>query len=86
MKKKPILIAAFLISLLSTTVAFARAGGAGGESIVGGDDGGSLDVILDILWYVLVFIPFPWNIAAGAILAIALYVMGKRMKSKSNKD
>ncbi|HWZ22312.1 MAG TPA: hypothetical protein VNW06_06630 [Cytophagaceae bacterium] len=68
-----------VLFMLIVNYAMARAGGGGGSSSGGsGDEEGG---ILEILWYVVMFIPFPWNLAVGIVIAIAAFLIGKRMKA-----
>lgn len=66
------------IAVFMPLVAEARMGGAGG----GGDSGGG-DGIGALIFYILMMIPFPWNLVVIAILIVAFYIGKKKAKQRS---
>ncbi|PLW93023.1 MAG: hypothetical protein C0592_07770 [Marinilabiliales bacterium] len=67
-----------LILLLVVAEAYARAGGGGGGGGGGGDDG-----IVGLIIYLLMALPFPWNIIAIGVLLLLLYLGRKKRKQAS---
>ena len=64
--------------LLIAVVVYARAGGGGGSSGGGGGDG-----IGALLIYLILAIPFPWNLIVIAIIVILYYFGNKKAKQQS---
>lgn len=70
-----------VLFMLTVNYAIARAGGGGGfgSSSGGSDDDGG---VLEILWYIFIFIPFPWNLIVCAVVLAGAFIVGKRVKAK----
>jgi len=64
--------------LLIAVVVYARAGGGGGSSGGGGGDG-----IGALLIYLILAIPFPWNLIIIAIIVVLYYFGNKKAKQQS---
>ncbi|OIP01135.1 MAG: hypothetical protein AUJ97_07360 [Bacteroidetes bacterium CG2_30_32_10] len=64
--------------LLIAVVVYARAGGGGGSSGGGGGDG-----IGALLIYLILAIPFPWNLVVIAIIVVLYYFGNKKAKQQS---
>ncbi|MCK4777353.1 MAG: transporter, partial [Actinomycetia bacterium] len=73
-----LIIPVILILILSSAL-FARVGGAGG----GGGGGGSGDGIAGLVIYLLMRIPFPYNIIIAAIVIAVYYYSQKKAKEQS---
>lgn len=80
--KRPLLnvIFTFLI-LLAVNYAYARVGGAGGSSSSGGDGGG--DGLIGLVFYILMLIPFPYNLIVIAIILVLAYFGMKKAKQRT---
>jgi len=67
-----------IVLLLTTTIAFARAGGGGGGG--GGDSDGDM---IGLIIYILLAIPFPYNVILIGILLVIGYFYSKKRKQVS---
>ncbi|MBN2728194.1 MAG: TIM44-like domain-containing protein [Bacteroidales bacterium] len=70
-------IAVVMILLLVVAEAYARAGGGGGGGGGGGDGLGGL------IFYILMMLPFPWNIIVIGII-IALFYLGRKKRKQAS--
>lgn len=68
-----ILMSSFSIEL------YARAGGGGGGGGGGGDDGG----LIGLLIYLLLAIPFPWNLIVVGIIIVIAIILKKKAKQQT---
>ncbi|MCX7696446.1 MAG: TIM44-like domain-containing protein [Bacteroidales bacterium] len=78
--------AVFFLILSLGTILFllARAGGGGGESNGGGGYSGSGDNLIgDLIFFILVYVPFPWNLIIIGGLIGAIYFYNKKTKQKT---
>ena len=76
---------ALLVGLLSVVSqsAHAVAGGAGGGDFGGGGDGGLFELAFEILFWIIVELPFPYNLVAIALVLFALWYASKSVRSSS---
>ena len=73
-----------LAAALSVSIGlFASAGGGGGGGGGGDGDGGAIVALLELLWYILVYIPFPWNLVVIGGIIFILYLIGRNVKAGS---
>ena len=61
----------------------AVAGGAGGGDFGGGGDGGLFELAFEILFWIIVELPFPYNLVAIALVLLALWYASKSVRSSS---
>ena len=61
----------------------AVAGGAGGGDFGGGGDGGLFELAFEILFWIIVELPFPYNLVAIALVLLALWYANKSVRSSS---
>lgn len=79
--EKPILRFVFtLLFFIAVSYAFARMGGAGGSS---GGDSGSGDGIIGLVFYIIMAIPFPYNIIVLIIIIVIFYFARKKAKQRT---
>lgn len=72
----------FLIFLLLTGEVWARAGGGGGD--YGGSGGGSGDGdIVNIIFHLMMLLPFPYNIIVIGIILVLVFYSRKKVKQQS---
>ncbi len=78
-----LMLGAVALVLLTATMLLARAGGAGDFDGGGGGDDGIGFIIQIILWIVME-LPFPWNLIVSGII-IVVFVIGSKMTAKKVK-
>lgn len=79
--KQIILFAIILVvTLFISQDLFARLGGAGGSSHSGGSDNGGL---FQIIWMIIMFLPFPLNIIVIGVIIVGYYFYNKKAKEKT---
>ena len=69
--------------LLASSLAYAVAGGAGGGDSGGSGDGGVVEIVFQILLWIILELPFPYNIIGIAIVALFFWLASKRVRSIS---
>lgn len=80
--KRPLLNVLFtFLILLAVNYAYARVGGAGGSSSSSGGGGG--DGLIGIIFYILMLIPFPYNLIVIAIIIVLAYFGMKKAKQQT---
>lgn len=72
----------FLLSI-SFKLVYASAGGGGGGGFDSDDGIGDIFALIEIIYYILVFIPFPYNILVIACIVLLLFFGRKTYKAKS---
>ena len=83
LKKNPNVLAFWVLTFLiviTTEVVFARAGGGGGSSGGGGGGGGG---IFGLIIWLIIAIPFPFNIIVIALIVLLLWWGNKQAKKQS---
>jgi len=84
LRKNQHVIAFWLITVLivfTSEMLYARAGGSGGSS--GGSGGGGGDGIFGLIIYIILAIPFPFNLIVIALIIILLWYGNKKAKQQS---
>ncbi|NVO01682.1 MAG: TIM44-like domain-containing protein [Bacteroidetes bacterium] len=80
--KTTILFNLLTIAFIFTSVAlFARAGGGGGSHSGGGSGGG--DGIVGLIFWVIMAIPFPWNLIILAVIIVLFFLARKKAKQQT---
>ena len=72
-----------VMMLVTSSLAHAVAGGAGGGDSGGGGDGGGAEIIFNILLWIILELPFPFNIIGIAIVVLCVWLASKRVRSIS---
>lgn len=79
----PIILAVAAAMVITAAAVYARAGGAGDfDSGGGGDDG--IGFIIQIILWIVMELPFPWNLIVSGII-IVVFVIGSKMTAKKAK-
>jgi hypothetical protein len=78
---KLILGLAVLLLLCIPALLLASAGGGGGGGSSDSDSG--IGALIELLLYLLFYLPFPWNLVAIGALIFILYLLGRNVKARS---
>ena len=79
--EKPLKLVFTLLFFIAISYAYARMGGAGGSS--GGDSGGGDSGLIGLVFYIIMAIPFPYNIIVLAIIIVLFYFIRKKAKQQT---
>ncbi len=69
-----------IVLIAISTIVFSRAGGAGGSNGgSGGGDGGIVEIVI----YLFMMLPFPWNFVAVGVIIVLFYLSRRKAKQQS---
>jgi predicted lipid-binding transport protein (Tim44 family) len=78
------ILSAAAVILLAAVVLYARAGGGGDFDSGGGGGDDGIGFIIQIILWIVMELPFPWNLIVSGII-IAAFIIGSKMTAKKVK-
>lgn len=83
-RRRLLRLATALPLLAASGAAHAVAGGGGGGGFdLGGGDGGFGELLIELLLWIILSLPFPWNLIVLAIIGAILWFAGKEVRTHS---